>query len=65
MTAENRDAGIWSYNTASDEATFVFELDENAAEFNLKNLANGNLWHVEVDPVPTQKSLSFDVQAHC
>jgi len=31
MTAENRDAGIWSYNIASDKVNFVFELDENAA----------------------------------
>jgi len=53
MTAENRDAGIWSYNTASDEATFVFELDENAAgaETTLKNLANGK-------PLASSKSIS-------
>jgi len=48
MTAENRDAGIWSYNTASDEATFVFELDENAAgaEFNdPEEPGEWDLWH--------------------
>jgi len=53
MTAENRDAGIWSYNTASDEATFVFELDENAVQssMTLKNLANGK-------PLASSKSIS-------
>jgi len=56
MTAENRDAGIWSYNTAS-EATFVFELDENAAgaEF---NDPEEPWWEtsgiVEVDQCPTR-----------
>jgi len=66
MTAENRDAGIWSYNIA-DEATFVFELDENAAgaEFNDPEEPE---WEtsgiVEVDPNATKKLICFDVQAH-
>jgi len=52
MTAENRDAGIWSYNTASDKV-IVFELDENAAgaQFNdPEEPGNGKSGIVEVEP---------------
>jgi len=56
----NRDAGIWSYNTASDETTFVFELDENAAGAEFNDPEEPGEWEtsgiVEVDPCPPGKS---------
>jgi len=68
MTAENRDAGIWSYNTASDETTFVFELDENAAGAEFNDPEEPGEWETLASsksiPVPGPKLVSFDVQAH-
>jgi len=53
MTAENRDAGIWSI-TLLLTATFVFELDENAAGAEFNDPEEPGEWEtsgiVEVDP---------------
>ena len=70
MKAENRDAGIWSYNIASDKDTFVFELDENAAGAQFNDPEEPGEWEssgiieVDSDARPGESSYLFDVQAH-
>ena len=66
MKAENRDAGIWSYNIDSDEATFITKLDESAAGAQFNDPQEPGEWEssgiIEVDP--GESSYLFDVQAH-
>jgi len=69
MTAENRDAGIWSYNTASDEATLSLSLTKMRQVQRFNDPEEPGEWEPLASsksiPVPDPvKALSFDVQAH-
>ncbi len=72
LEAENRDAQIWSYDTASDTVKPIFELDENAAGSQFNDVEGPALgeWEssgiIELDPnaLPGESSYLFDVQAH-
>jgi len=61
---DSRKSGCWHlvYNTASDEATFVFELDENAAGAEFNDPEEPGEWEtsiVEVDQCPPGKARIF------
>lgn len=70
MTAEERDARIYSYNIASDEVTPLFEADENAAGSEFNDIEEPGEWEtsgiieVAADALPGRSSYLFDVQAH-
>jgi glycerophosphoryl diester phosphodiesterase len=70
MTAENRDARVYSYNIASDTVTPLLGVVESAAGAELNDPAEVGEWEtsgiIEVDPdaQPDTSSYLFDVQAH-
>ena len=70
MLAENRDAGIFSYNIASRRVAPLFVLNENAAgtQFNNPNVPGewetSGIIEVASNALPGRSSYLFDVQAH-
>lgn len=70
MVAENREAGIYSYNIASGTVKSLFTLDENAAGIQFNNPQEPGQWEtsgvVEVGTIfpGSRSSYLFDVQAH-
>jgi len=75
MTAESRDARVWSYDIASDKITPILELDENAAGTEFNDPTEPGEWEssgiIEVAPSdftpesrPGRSDYLLDVQAH-
>jgi hypothetical protein len=68
MAAENREAGIWSYNTTSKTVKQIVALDENAAGRELNDPDAKGQWEssgvIQVPVDTANPTYLFDVQAH-
>ncbi|MFB2971938.1 alkaline phosphatase PhoX [Aerosakkonema sp. BLCC-F183] len=66
MSARARDAGIWSYDIATDKVTLVAELNESAAGSQFNNTSKAGEWETSgiIEIGSGRNNYMFDVQAH-